>query len=128
MKRIILDTNFLLVPLKFRVDIFSEIHRICDFHYKLLAYEGTIEELRKIISGQKGINKKAAQFGLKIIKLKNIEILKDTNDKDVDSMILENCDNNTIVATLDIALKKKLMEKNVPVIILRQKEYLKFAN
>ncbi|MBW2991754.1 hypothetical protein KY345_00870 [Candidatus Woesearchaeota archaeon] len=31
MRKIILDTNFLLIPGQFKIDIFSEIRRICDF-------------------------------------------------------------------------------------------------
>ena len=35
MKKIILDTNFLITAIKFKVDIFTEINRICDFNYKI---------------------------------------------------------------------------------------------
>ena len=127
MKRIIIDTNFLMIPLKFRVDIFGEFRRICDFNYKLSVFDGTINELRKIMETQKGIDKKAAQFGLKLIKLKNIEIIKAKEVKDVDELIAESADKNTIVATADAELKKRLLKKNLPVIILRKKQYLKFA-
>ena len=123
MKRIILDTNFLLIPLQFMVDIFSEINRICHFNYKLCIYENSISELKNIIEKQSGKNKKAAQFALKLIKLKNIEIIK-SNQKDVDSLILENMDKDFIIATLDINLRKKLLKKGASVIVLRQKKYL----
>ena len=126
MKRIILDTNFLLIPLQFMVDIFSEINRICDFNYKLCIYENSIDELKNIIEKQSGKNRKAAQFALKLIKLKNIEIIK-SNQKDVDSLILENLDKDLIIATLDINLRKKLLKKGASVIVLRQKKYLQFV-
>ena len=35
MIKVILDTNFLMIPYKFRVDIFSELTRVCNFSYKL---------------------------------------------------------------------------------------------
>ncbi|MBS3101669.1 DUF188 domain-containing protein [Candidatus Woesearchaeota archaeon] len=123
MKRIILDTNFLLIPIQFRVDIFSELSRICDFNYNLCIFEQTISELKNIIEKQSGKSKKAAQFALKLIKLKNIGIIK-SGQKDTDSLILENLDKNTIVATQDIELKRQLLEKGASVIILRQKKYL----
>ena len=123
MKRIILDTNFLLIPLQFRVDIFSEISRICNFNYKLYIYDNSINELRNIIEKQSSKHKKAAQFALKLIKLKNIEIIK-SDQKDVDSLILENLDKNTIIATQDINLRKELLKKKVSLIMLRQKKYL----
>lgn len=125
MKRIILDTNFLLVPYKFRVDIFSEFNRICNFSYKLFIFEESINELRNIIEKQSGLNKKAAQFGLKLIKLKDIGIIK-SKKNDVDKLILMNLNNNDIVATQDVHLKKELLKKGASVIILRQKKYLYF--
>ena len=123
MKKIIIDTNFLMIPFQFRVDIFSEFNRICNFNYKLLIFEQSIGELKNIVEKQSGIDRKAAQFALKLIKLKNIGILK-SKQKDVDELILDNADQNTIIATQDLHLKKELLEKGASVIILRQKKYL----
>ena len=123
MKKIILDTNFLMIPIQFKVDIFSEFERVCDFNYKLYVYKNSVDELSEIIKKQSQKNRKAAQFALKLIKMKEIEIL-DTNEGYVDSLILENLDKDTIVATQDMKLKKEILKKNVPVIILRQKKYL----
>ena len=122
MQKIIIDTNFLLVPLQFRVDIFGEIERICNFNYKIYIFDRTIDELKGIIHLQASKHKKAAQFALKLIKLKNMGILK-SKQKNVDSAILH-CQSDVVVATLDIQLKKKLLKKGNPVIILRQKKYL----
>ena len=125
MRKIILDTNFLLIPFQFGVDIFSEFNRICHFNYKLFIFEQSVNELKNIIEKQSGISKKAAQFALKLVKLKNIEIIK-SDEKDVDSLILENLDRNLVVATQDIRLKKELLKKDASVAILRQKKYLQF--
>ena len=126
MKKIILDTNFLLIPIQFRVDIFSEFNRICNFNYTLFIFEQTINELKKIIEFQSGKDKRAAQFALKLIKLKNIGVIK-ADGNDVDDLILDNLDKNTIIATQDAILKKKLLQKGVSVIILRQKKYLQLV-
>ena len=123
MKKVILDTNFLMIPLQFRVDIFSELNRICHFNYTLLVYGQTVDELKNVMKKQKGLHKKAAQFALKLIKLKNIEII-DSEQRDVDSLILENLDKDTIVATQDIMLKKEVLEKGSSVVILRKKQHL----
>ena len=60
MTKIIIDTNFLLVPFQFRVDIFSEFERICNSNYKLCIYNGSIGELRNIVEKSGGKDKKAA--------------------------------------------------------------------
>ena|SRR3990167_7874247 len=126
MKRIILDTNFLMIPFKFRVDIFSELNRICDFNYELYIFESSIGELRNIAENQSGIDKKAAQFALKLVKLKNIGIIK-SGETDVDELMLDSVNNDTIMATQDIQLKRQLLEKGASLIVLRQKKYLQLT-
>ena len=88
----------------------------------MFIYEDSINELRGIIKEQPQKQKKAAEFALKLVKLKNIGIIE--SEGYVDSLILENLDNDTIVATQDTNLKKEILKKNVPVMILRQKKYL----
>ncbi|MBI4143575.1 hypothetical protein HY487_01680 [Candidatus Woesearchaeota archaeon] len=125
MKKVIIDTNFLMIPYKFRVDIFSEINRICNFNYKLFIMENTVEELKSIVKNQAGRDKKAAQFALKLIGLKNIETIA-SKENDVDSAILSMAGKDTVVATLDGFLKNQLFEKEASVIVLRQKKYLQY--
>ena len=124
MKKIILDTNFLMIPAKFGVDIFSEIGRICSFNYELCIFKGTIAELEKIVSSQPLKDRMAAQLSLKLLSAKNIRLL-DSKQKDVDDSILEIAGEDAIIATLDIELKRRLLEKGAAVIVLRQKKYLK---
>ena len=123
MKRIILDTNFLLIPPKFKVDIFEEFRRICDFNYKLYIYDGSIKELERIIKSGSGKDKKSAQLALKLIKFKKIGIIESKSGY-VDEAILNNLSKDAIIATLDANLKRKVLEKGAPAIILRQKKYL----
>lgn len=126
MKRIVIDTNFLMVPYKFRVDIFSEFDRVCNFNYKLFIFEESVNELKNVMKNQRGINKKAAQFALKLIKLKNIGMIK-SNEKGVDNSILNDINEDTVIATQDLGLKKELLKKGISVIILRQKKYLELV-
>ena len=51
-RKIILDTNFLLIPVQFGVDIFSEFDRICNFKYELVVVPETVTELEGIINGK----------------------------------------------------------------------------
>lgn len=125
MKKIIIDTNFLMIPYKFRVDIFSEFDKICSFNYRLFVIEKTIDELRNIVQKQPGKNKKAAEFALKLIGLKNIGKIA-SKDMDVDSAILKMADKDAVVATQDGFLKKQLLEKGASVIWMRQKKYLQY--
>jgi len=125
MKKILLDTNFLLIPIEFGVDIFSEIDRICNFNYKLHILDKTIDELNNIIEKQKGKNKGSAKFALKLVKLKKINIIKTKEKLTTDELIIKKANKKEfIVATQDKFLKKQLKLKNIPLIILRQKKTL----
>ena len=126
MKTVLLDTNFLLIPAQFRVDIISEIDRICVFRYNLAVLDRTIDELKAIMDEQKGKHKAAAKLGLDILKKNKIKILKTKEKtKHVDDIIVKIADKDkTLVATLDLGLKKRLARKGIPLIILRQKRYL----
>lgn len=126
MKKIIIDTNFLMIPFKFKVDIFSEFRRVCDFNYELFIFEQSISELKNIIERQRGKDRIGAKLALNLIKIKNIGIIK-TEEKDVDLLILENVGRNNVIATQDLILKKELKNRGSPVIILRNKKYLQLV-
>ncbi|MBI5065862.1 hypothetical protein HZA97_06505 [Candidatus Woesearchaeota archaeon] len=119
MIRIILDTNFLVYCAENKVDFISELKRICDFQYELFVVDKTIQELDKLRGKVKDHGRLAKamikQFGIKEIK----------SDKHVDETIVDLCDANTIVATHDRELIKKL---NCRIIAVRQRKYLVFSH
>ena len=123
MKKVILDTNFLLIPVQFKVDIFSEIDRICLFAYKLYIVDKTINELEKIIETEKPKDKMAAKIALQLIKRKKVDIIK-TAEGEVDDIILDLLGKDSILATQDALLRKKAKGKGNQVIVLRSKKHL----
>ena len=110
MYKIILDTNFILSSLQFKIDFFEEIKRISKFPYTLHILQGTIKELE---------NKKLGNLAINIIKEKNINIIKSENTY-VDKDIL-NLKGDYIIATNDKELINKL---KLPIIRMKQKKYL----
>jgi rRNA-processing protein FCF1 len=128
MIKIIIDTNFLLVPYQFNVDIFSEFQRLFGI-YECYIIDKTIQELEKIKS-LGGKDKIAANIGLGLIENQKISIINskkhDLNNNYVDNIIINICkkDNTYVVATNDIELKDKLKKSNIKIIRLRQKKYL----
>lgn len=121
MKRIILDTNFLLAIGQFRIDIFSELERICDFPYSVYVLDKTVDELNKILITPGKKDKSAAKLALEIIK-DRIEIIK-TGEGYVDDILVKIADNETIIATQDRELKKRIKTR---IITIKQKKYLAF--
>lgn len=126
-KKVVLDTNFLLIPGQFKVDIFEEIRRISDFKYKLYIFSETLNELEKILVKGKTIDKTAAKIAKSLIKLKEISILEGDEAVNVDEQFVEYAKNHDIcVATLDAALQRKIRAANPKTIfiIMRGKKYL----
>jgi len=123
--KIILDTNFIMIPSMFKIDIFSEIDRICDFNYDLCVVDKTVDELDKVIKEQRGKFKIAARLALIFIKNKGIKIIKTKSDGIVDDIIVELAEKDKmVVATQDKGLRERLKEKGVNLIGMRQKKQL----
>jgi len=130
MKKIILDTNFLVSSVRFKVDIFSEMKRICSFNYQICVLDKIIDELKKLAETGKPKDRAAAKISIELIKKKKIKIIKNIAKnkrvKNVDLLILNLVKKgNFIVATQDKELKGEIKKKEVPIIVLRQKKYLK---
>jgi len=146
-KIIILDTNFLLIPAQFKVDIFSEIERICNFKYQLVVIDKTLEELQDIAASSRGKDSRASKLAIKMINKisnireedniknnikNNIKILKTSEEYSkhyADRIIIETAEKNkdVIVATQDRELKRILKDKNTQLIVMKNKSYLDFA-
>ncbi len=125
MKKIILDTNMLLVPTQFNVNIFEEIEKIVEGQYQLIVLDSIIKELEKIAGTQKK-DSSAAKVALQLIKNRNIRVIK-AHEKSTDKSIIEMVDDDTIVATNDKALKERLKKRNVKIIYLKSKKYLEMV-
>jgi hypothetical protein len=126
--RVIIDTNFLLIPGQFKVDIFSEIDRILTEKFELYIIDKTVDELDNILCNPvvSGKDKAAARLAKALIKAKKPIYLKTEKNLNVDKLIEnEALKGGCIVATQDMALKRKLKENNIRLIVLRQKQHLK---
>lgn len=125
MKKIILDTNMLLIPVQFNLDIFDELERIIGKNYQIIILDSVLEELQKIAKSKKK-DAKAARVALQLIEDKEITIVK-TKIKSTDKSIMEIADKDTIVATNDQHLRRTLKNKNIKTIYLRNKKFLELG-
>jgi hypothetical protein len=124
-KKVVLDTNFLLIPGQFKVDIFSEIERIMQEPFELCIVDKSIAELNKLAAGGRQIDKFAAKLALALIIQKNLKTLHSFGSKEsVDDIIVKKADKDSFIATQDKALKERVKEKGAKIIGLRQQKYL----
>ncbi|MFH1399189.1 MAG: PIN domain-containing protein [Candidatus Woesearchaeota archaeon] len=124
MKQIILDTNFLMIPAQFGVDIFTEIARIMTENYEIVVLDQTLKELGVVVASGKGRDSQAAKIALDLVAAKRVRVVE-TKENYVDKAILDLVEQDRhIVATQDRDLKKSLRLRGIPIIIMRKKQSL----
>jgi len=119
--KILCDTNFLLIPLRFGVDIFSEsdnaLNDICSFYVS-----------RRVLNEIKLLRKDAKPSLDKELLLKMAEkcsIVEDNSETLVDDSLIQLAkEHNMTLGTTDAELRKKARAEGVKVVYLRQRRYL----
>ena len=112
--KVLLDTNFLVSSVKFKVDVFLELKG-----NELFLTGPVFDELRKL-ARTKGRDSMAAKVALKMIKERDLKVLK-TEEKEADLSLLQE---GYAVATQDKKLRKKLRKAGMKIIYIRQKKYV----
>ena len=122
--KVILDSNALFVPLKFKVDIFEEIKRLLDRNVEYILLSPVKHELEFLAAGDEPKLRREANFALRLAekcKLVNVE----SHGEEVDDVIVGVAKNfGAPVFTNDRLLRQRLRDISVPVIYLRQKSRL----
>jgi rRNA-processing protein FCF1 len=118
--KFLLDANFLMIPGKFKVDVFRELEKFG--RPELFAIDLVVKELSKLSKG-KGKDAFCAKLGLFFIQQKDIGILE-TEGKNADSEMLALAGKGFTVCTQDKALIVKIRKKGFRVVFLRQGKYL----
>ena len=120
--KVIIDTNFLLIPYLYKVDIFEEVSSLVHDN-TLCIMEGTEAELLSIAEHQAGKDKRAALFAIRY--LDRFHKIPASQGKTVDEAILSLAKKEgIIVATQDQDLKRALHKIGRKLIVLRQKNHL----
>ena len=118
--RIALDTNILLAIEEFKVDVFTQLRGLFG-KVDVIVPEQVIEELLRFRESNKKIGK-SARVALEIISKKNVKKVE-VKGKNADDALVA-LSGKAIIASLDKGLLKKLKEKNVMTLSLRQKKFI----
>jgi rRNA-processing protein FCF1 len=119
--KFLLDTNFLLIPGRFRVDVFREMEAFGK--PELYTIDLVVKELERLAKGR-GRDSKSARLGLELIRKKEVEVLKGcagSADLELERLASEQ---DFAVCTQDRALQERLRNEGVVVIFLRQGRFL----
>jgi len=122
--KVILDSNFLMIPFQFKIDIFQEIEYLLQKKVDFVVPSAVKSELTGI-SARGGEGAPEASLALQLASRCRVVDVTLAPQETVDDAILKASQRlGAVVATTDIDLKKRLRDINVPVVYLREKSKL----
>jgi len=122
--KVILDSNFLMVPFQFNIDIFQEIEYLLQKKVDFIVPSSVKLELTGI-SARGGEGASEASLALQLASRCRVVEVTLQPQETVDDAITKAAQKlSAVVATNDIELKRKLGEIHVPVIFMRDKSKL----
>ncbi|MBM3229098.1 hypothetical protein FJZ26_01590 [Candidatus Parvarchaeota archaeon] len=129
-KKVVLDTNVLMLPYQFRIDVAGEVGRLVDGKYVFVTTSKALAELEKLKETKK-VSSRAARLAISYAgHLKNkglLEIIE--SSMKVDDWIVDYARKSAgcIVCTNDMLLKARLKGCGVRLLGLRSKDHLDFV-
>jgi rRNA-processing protein FCF1 len=123
--RVVLDSNFLFIPSKFRGDIFEKLKKLLNQQFNPVLLQPTYQELLRIAEHGPPKLRQQASLALKLAQkcsIVSVEIHCEENPDDVILRVAKEW--KCPVATNDRELRKRLRRDGVPTIFLRQRAYL----
>lgn len=122
---VLLDTNFLLVPIRFGVDVFAEAERVLNQLVDFAVTPNVLGEVERLRSEAQPGFRSELDFALKVAsRCKVIDAEPEEGETVDDSIVRLAASRGYVVATTDAELRRRLREVGVKVLILRQKRYL----
>lgn len=122
---VILDSNFLFIPLQFGVDVFDELERLLGGLVRCIVLTPVIEELRLLRLDAKPSLKKDIDFALSLTdRCDVIDCDLEPGETVDDSILRMAVEIGCPVATNDADLRQRLRTGGIPIVYLRQRAYL----
>ena len=122
---VVLDTNFLLIPIRFGVDIQAELGRVVEASFVLAVTPAVLEELRRLEDKVKASEVKDIRFALAMAsEMKVTDDVLAAGEEVDDQLLRLAVESGYIVATTDAGLRRRLREKGLPVVYMRQGRHL----
>jgi rRNA-processing protein FCF1 len=122
--KVILDSNFLMIPFQFNLDVFQEIEYLLQKKVDFIVPSGVKSELTGI-SARGGEGAAEASLALQLAsRCRVVEVSLDPGETVDDAIVKASQKLGAVVATTDVELKTRLKTLKVPVVYLRDKSKL----
>ena len=115
--KVLMDTNFMMLPNQFGVDIFEYLK-----YDEAFTLSSCLDELKKL-GKERSKDGAAARIALQLIQKNNVKVVE--TEEEGDKAVVDYAVNNKCaVGTNDANLIKALKDKGIKIIRLKQKKYL----
>ncbi|MFW9870921.1 MAG: PIN domain-containing protein [Candidatus Thorarchaeota archaeon] len=123
---VIVDTNFLTVPVQFGVDIFAEAERVLERSVEFILLDSIIEEIKSKLQRAKRTEARMFRIAIEFSeRCSVVSVNESMKVNPVDDQLLEFTKSvNGVLATNDRELRAKAIAQGTPVLLLRGKKYL----
>jgi rRNA-processing protein FCF1 len=123
---VVVDTNFLTVPLQFGVDVFSEAETILEQRVEFVILDSVLEEINRLAETAKGSDKQAFRIALELTEnCRKVDVQDAHSEMTVDDQLIEYTSQaGGVLATNDKELRARARTRGLPVLLLRGKKRL----
>jgi len=123
--KVILDSNFLFIPSQFKIDIFEGLATLLNQQFEAILLSSTKQELLRMAEKGSPTRRKQAMLALKLAeKCRLVNVRKSVRETNDDVVLRIAAEWRSPVATNDRELRRRLRNRNTPVIYLRGKSRL----
>ena len=123
--KVLFDTNFLLVPTRFGVDIFSEAERALNRDVEPMVSRGVIKEMEALREEAGPRFQRQLDFALSLVSRCTVVEDEPREGETVDDHLVRLAsEGGYVTATTDSDLRKRLRSSGVKVLYMRQRRYL----
>lgn len=121
--KILCDTNFLLIPLRFGVDVFAEADEALNDLTEFYVSSRVLDEINLLRQNAKPGLEKELLFALKMTE--QCTVIEDNSESFVDESLIDLAKRHgMVIGTTDAELRRNARSVGVRVLFLRQKSYL----
>ncbi|MFW9768112.1 MAG: PIN domain-containing protein [Candidatus Thorarchaeota archaeon] len=123
---VIMDTNFLIVPAQFGVDVFSEAERVLERSLDFVLLDSVVEEIKSNLETASRTEARMFRVALDLVeRCTLVSVAEMSKSAPVDDQLLEYTKSvKGVLATNDRELRERASSQGIPVLFLRGKKYL----
>ncbi len=122
---ILFDTNFLLIPSRFGVDVFAELDRLVGGMYRCVVTPAVLEEFERVAGKERRVSEWENDLAGSLVRqCSTIDEPLGQGEKVDDQIVRLSIRDGYAVSTTDADLRRRLRRIGVPVFYLRQRNHL----